>query len=177
VNSIDHGRLFQLKRAINAIICGQTLPLTPLFSHRPHKSISVTCLSGVVARRQFRLVKAPSFFRDLIGKLEVLTIECDKCGRRGRYHLHRLIERYSIDAKLLDWSDEITAGLPTKAGEQPQRYLRCAVPGFVKGGLGFEIAYLTIASKWASWKLFDLVEGPDVRSNSFTFGKFGDVVF
>ena len=89
-------------------------------------------------------------FRDLIGKLEVLDIECDKCGRRGRYHLHRLIERYGIDAKLFDWSDEITAGLPTKAGEQPQRYLRCPVLGFVKGGLGFEIAYLTIASKWAS---------------------------
>jgi hypothetical protein len=43
-------------------------------------------------------------FRDLIGKLEVLNIECDKCGRRGRYHLRRLIERYGIDAKLFDWS-------------------------------------------------------------------------
>ena len=41
-------------------------------------------------------------FRELIGKLEVLDIECDKCGRRGRYHLHRLIERYGIDAKLFD---------------------------------------------------------------------------
>ena len=89
-------------------------------------------------------------FRDLIGKLEVLNIECDKCGRKGRYHLHRLIERYSIDAKLLDWSDEITAGLPTKAGEQPQRYMRGAASGFVKGGLDFGIAYETIASKWAS---------------------------
>ena len=45
-------------------------------------------------------------FRDLVGKLEVLNVECDKCGRRGRYHLHRLIERYGIDAKLFDWSDE-----------------------------------------------------------------------
>jgi hypothetical protein len=38
-------------------------------------------------------------FRDLVGKLEVLNVECDKCGRRGRYHLHRLIERYVWDAK------------------------------------------------------------------------------
>ena len=53
-------------------------------------------------------------FRDLIGKLDVLNIECDKCGRKGRYHLHRLIERYSIDAKLFDWSDEITADCPRK---------------------------------------------------------------
>ena len=35
--------------------------------------------------------------------------ECDKCGRRGRYHLYRLIERYG--AKLFDWSNEITARL------------------------------------------------------------------
>ena len=56
-------------------------------------------------------------FRDLVGKLEVLNIECDKCdkcGRKGRYHLYRLIERYSIDAKLFDWSDEITADCPRK---------------------------------------------------------------
>jgi hypothetical protein len=25
--------------------------------------------------------------RDLIGKLEVLRVECDKCGRCGMYHL------------------------------------------------------------------------------------------
>jgi hypothetical protein len=29
-------------------------------------------------------------FRDLVGKLDVLNVECEKCGRRGRYHLHRL---------------------------------------------------------------------------------------
>jgi hypothetical protein len=32
-------------------------------------------------------------FRDLVGKLEVLNVECDKCGRRGRYLIDRLIER------------------------------------------------------------------------------------
>ena len=36
-------------------------------------------------------------FRDLVGKLGVLSVECDKCGRRGRYHLYRLIERYDIE--------------------------------------------------------------------------------
>jgi hypothetical protein len=45
-------------------------------------------------------------FRDLVGKLDVLNVECLKCRR---HHLHRLIERYGIDAKLFDWSDEITA--------------------------------------------------------------------
>ena len=51
---------------------------------------------------------------DIFGKLTVLRIECHKCGRRGRYHLHRLIERCGIDAKLSDWSDEITADRPRK---------------------------------------------------------------
>ena len=37
-------------------------------------------------------------FRDLVGKLDVLNVERDKCGRFGRYHVHRLIERYGIDA-------------------------------------------------------------------------------
>jgi len=53
-------------------------------------------------------------FRDLVGKLDVLHAECHKCGRRGRYHLDRLIERYGIDAKLFDWTDEITADCPRK---------------------------------------------------------------
>jgi len=43
---------------------------------------------------------------------EVLNVECEKCGRRGRYHLHRLIERYGIDAKLFELSYEITADCP-----------------------------------------------------------------
>jgi hypothetical protein len=50
-------------------------------------------------------------FRDLVGKLGVLNVECDKCNRRGRHHLYRLIERYGIDAKLFDW---ITADCPRK---------------------------------------------------------------
>jgi hypothetical protein len=53
-------------------------------------------------------------FRDLVGKLDVLNVGCEKCGRRGRYHVDRLIDRYGIDAKLFDWSDEITADCPRK---------------------------------------------------------------
>jgi hypothetical protein len=33
---------------------------------------------------------------------------------RGRCHLHRLIERFGIDAKLFGWFDEITADRPPK---------------------------------------------------------------
>jgi hypothetical protein len=47
--------------------------------------------------------------RDMVSKLDLFNIECDKCDRTGRHHLPRLIERYGIDAKLFDPSDEITA--------------------------------------------------------------------
>jgi hypothetical protein len=39
-------------------------------------------------------------FRDLVGKLDVLNVESAKCGRRGRYHLDKLIARYGINEKL-----------------------------------------------------------------------------
>jgi hypothetical protein len=45
-------------------------------------------------------------FRDIVGKLDVLRVECDKCGRRGSYPLDRLIERYGIDANLFDFEPE-----------------------------------------------------------------------
>ena len=51
-------------------------------------------------------------FRDLVGKLTVLRIEGEKCGRSGQYRLDRLIMRSGIDAKLFDWSGEITADCP-----------------------------------------------------------------
>jgi hypothetical protein len=52
--------------------------------------------------------------RDIVGKLAVPRIECNKCGRAGRYRVDWLIERYGIDAKLFEWSDEMTADLRRK---------------------------------------------------------------
>jgi hypothetical protein len=67
-------------------------------------------------------------FRNIVGKLDVLTVEYGKCGRRGRYRLDRLIERYGIGAKLLDWEPE--ADCPRKAACTT---LRRAVLGPVEG--------------------------------------------
>ena len=54
-------------------------------------------------------------FSDLIGKLDVLRVSCDKCGRDGCYGLGRLIEKRGGDAKLIDWLDELTAECPKKS--------------------------------------------------------------
>ena len=53
-------------------------------------------------------------FSDLIGKLDVLRVTCEKCGRDGCYGLNRLIEKRGRDAKLIDWLDELTAECPKK---------------------------------------------------------------
>ena len=55
-----------------------------------------------------------TIFSDLIGKLEVLQVACEKCERDGRYILARLIRNRGRDAKLIDWLDELTAECPKK---------------------------------------------------------------
>jgi hypothetical protein len=53
-------------------------------------------------------------FSDLIGKLDVLAVACEKCGRAGRYPLQRLIDDRGRNAKVIDWLDEITADCSKK---------------------------------------------------------------
>jgi hypothetical protein len=40
-------------------------------------------------------------FRDLVGKLAVLNVAVDKCGRSGQYRVDRLIMRYGISSCIL----------------------------------------------------------------------------
>jgi hypothetical protein len=71
--------------------------------------------------------KGAIIFRDLVGKLEVLNVECNKCGRSGRYHLYRLAERYGIDTKLFDWSRD-NGRLPAQDREQARGSVRRSMP-------------------------------------------------
>jgi len=68
-------------------------------------------------------------FRDIVGKLEVLRITCDKCGRRGQYRVDRLMARYGLDGKINAFSNEVTADCPCKrAVEFPSPTVRAAPP-------------------------------------------------
>jgi hypothetical protein len=49
-------------------------------------------------------------------------------GRDGYYGLNRLIERRGRDAKLIDWLDEITAGLRKEACWQYELSMRRSLP-------------------------------------------------
>ena len=54
-------------------------------------------------------------FRDLIGKLDLLRVSCDKCGRAGRYRVQHLIDEHGRDGKIVDWLDEIAVECPKRA--------------------------------------------------------------
>ena len=56
-------------------------------------------------------------FGDLVGKLDVLVVACEKCGRAGRYAVRRLVEERGRNGKLIDWKDEITADCPRRVAQ------------------------------------------------------------
>ena len=53
-------------------------------------------------------------FADLIGRLDVLYVNCPKCSRAGRYRVQHLVEERGRNSELIDWLDEITADCPKK---------------------------------------------------------------
>jgi hypothetical protein len=50
----------------------------------------------------------------LVGKLDVLRVECTTCARRGRYHVARLLEKLGSGYRLTDWLSERPADCPQK---------------------------------------------------------------
>jgi hypothetical protein len=52
--------------------------------------------------------------RDLVEKLAVLRVECDKCGRAGRYRVTTLAKTIGWDGKLTDWLYNLTKDCPRK---------------------------------------------------------------
>jgi len=67
-----------------------------------------------------------TIFRDIVGKLDVLRVECDKCGRCESYPLDRLIERYGIDAKLFDFEPEADCPRKLARNDYDPRGARCS---------------------------------------------------
>jgi hypothetical protein len=58
-------------------------------------------------------------FRDIAGKLTVLRITCDKCGRSGQYRVDRLIMRYGIDAKVFCEDLLMSSEVPIEIEDKP----------------------------------------------------------
>jgi hypothetical protein len=50
----------------------------------------------------------------LVGKLEVLRVECPTCGRQGRYHVARLVAELGPKYRLTYWLHGLTVDCPQK---------------------------------------------------------------
>jgi hypothetical protein len=48
-------------------------------------------------------------FGDIEGKLDLLRVECTKCDRKGRYHVHKLIEKYGRMGNMMKWREMLNA--------------------------------------------------------------------
>jgi hypothetical protein len=65
-------------------------------------------------------------FSDLVGKLDALNVACDKCGRKGRYTVVRLIEQRGRNGKVLDFLAGITSDcLKKQSGNMSDQCRAC----------------------------------------------------
>ncbi|HZO45789.1 MAG TPA: hypothetical protein VFB68_07840 [Xanthobacteraceae bacterium] len=53
-------------------------------------------------------------FGDIEGKLDVLRVECTKCDRKSRYHVHKLIAKYGRKANMMKWREMLNADCPKR---------------------------------------------------------------
>ena len=51
---------------------------------------------------------------DLIGKLEVLRVECSTCGRSGWYRVDQLFVALGPATRIGDWLHDLTADCPRR---------------------------------------------------------------
>jgi hypothetical protein len=64
---------------------------------------------------------------DLVGRLDVLRVACEKCGRAGRYRVTTLAEQIGWDGKLTNWLYDLTKDWPPEAEPGAVGPVRCAV--------------------------------------------------
>ena len=67
----------------------------------------------------------------LVGKLDVLRIECPTCGRQGRYHVARLLAEFGPAYRLTDWLSERTVDCPQKNQAGVTRACGAVMPDLV----------------------------------------------
>jgi len=68
------------------------------------------------------MARAYLVFGDIEGKLDVLRVECTKCARKGRYHVHKLIEKHGRNGNMTVWRDMLKADCPKRDGRLHDRW-------------------------------------------------------
>ena len=62
----------------------------------------------------FAMARTYLIFGDIEGKLNVLRVECTKCPRKGRYNVHKLIEKYGRKANMMKWKEQLNGDCPRR---------------------------------------------------------------
>ena len=73
------------------------------------------------------MARAYLVFGDIEGKLDVLRVECTKCGRGGHYGVARLVEKQGREGSLMKWKRPAKRRLP-QAGCADTRPVRPGLP-------------------------------------------------
>ena len=71
-------------------------------------------------------------FGDIEGKLSVLRIVCEKCGRSGQYPVAKMIEKHGRDYMLTTFTDEVTADCPRMIRKDYSDWCGANSPDMVK---------------------------------------------
>jgi hypothetical protein len=53
--------------------------------------------------------------------LDVLRVECTKCDRKGRYHVHKLIGKHGRMGNVMKWREMLNADCPKRDGRLHER--------------------------------------------------------
>jgi len=64
-------------------------------------------------------------FGDLVGRLRMLRVECNKCGWSGSYSLALLVRQCGRSHTVLDWKDMLTLNCPQRLKRDDQCGARC----------------------------------------------------
>jgi hypothetical protein len=59
-------------------------------------------------------------FGDIEGKLDVLRVEC-QMRPQGRYHVHKLIEKYGRNGNMMKWREMLSADCPKRGARLHDR--------------------------------------------------------
>ena len=48
----------------------------------------------------------------------MLRVECTRCGRKGRYNVRKLIEKYGRDGRMMEWREQLNGDCPKRDAKQ-----------------------------------------------------------
>jgi hypothetical protein len=77
----------------------------------------------IIAWQPSDMARTYLVFGDIEGKLDMLHVECSRCGRKGRYNVGKLIEKYGRNANMMKWKEQLNGDCPRR--DAPQMHDRC----------------------------------------------------